>query len=147
MEEYRTTITADGERLKRCMDELVKTKLYVGFKAGEHTEKDGSDVATVAMQNEFGTDKIPARPFMSRTFDDHDGEIIKLVKDAVSEEEDAAGIFRIIGEGIAELMKAEIESGDYAPNSPVTIARKGSDIPLIDTGTMRDSVEYWTQKG
>lgn len=147
MEGISVKITPDGERTQRLIDELKMTKLYVGFKAGEHFEENGIDVAEVALRNEFGDDNIPSRPFMSQTYEKHDSEIIKLTKDAFANNDNAHDILRAIGEGIAGLMKAEIDSGEFAPNAPSTIARKGSNKPLIDTGTMRDSIEFWTEKG
>lgn len=35
----------------------------------------------------------------------------------------------------------------WAPNSPATIAAKGSDKPLIDTGELRKSITYVVKKG
>ena len=47
-------------------------------------------------------------------------------------------------------MKSDISStltnGPWTPNSPVTIARKGSSRPLIDTGELRASITYRTEK-
>lgn len=137
--------TAEGERLERLVKELTATKLRVGFKPGEHKENDGTDVATVALRNEFGDDKVPARPFMAQAVDKNPKEIDALITKAFQKELPQA-VYSIIGEGIAALIRKEIDSGDFVPNSPVTIARKGSDKPLIDTGTMRDSVTYWTEK-
>lgn len=46
----------------------------------------------------------------------------------------------IVGENAC---KKYITDGTHlAPNSPVTIARKGSSIPLIDTGTMLNSITH-----
>lgn len=39
-------------------------------------------------------------------------------------------------------IKREIDATLSPPNSPVTIARKKSSHPLIDTGAMRQSVTY-----
>jgi hypothetical protein len=33
------------------------------------------------------------------------------------------------------------------PNAPSTIAKKGSDVPLIDTGRLRQSVDYTVEFG
>lgn len=145
MKEITVKTTAEGERFQRLMDELKRTSLSVGFKPGEHFEENGTDVAEVAIRNEFGDDNVPARPFMSQTVLNHDAEITKLVGKAV-QLDSATAILSLIGDGVAQLMRDEIDSGDFAPNSPVTIARKGSDKPLIDTGTMRESVEFWMTK-
>lgn len=45
----------------------------------------------------------------------------------------------IMGQGDVQ---AEITALTSPPNSPVTIALKGSSKPLIDTGEMRGSVTY-----
>ena len=40
------------------------------------------------------------------------------------------------------LIQQEIVDGGFAPNAPSTIRSKGSEQPLIDTGHMRQSVNY-----
>ena len=40
------------------------------------------------------------------------------------------------------LVQEEIARGNFKPNAPSTIKKKGSDTPLIDTETMRESVNY-----
>lgn len=94
---------------------------------------------------------IPARPVIAPALDQ------KEVKDAMKgcmrraflqafllgntsgadKELDKAGL---IGENAC---KKYITDGDnLAPNSPVTIARKGSSIPLIDTGALLNSITH-----
>ena len=36
--------------------------------------------------------------------------------------------------------------GNLAPNSPYTIAKKGSSLPLVDTGSMLNSITYAVRK-
>lgn len=145
MQGITVEVTAEGERFQRLIDELARTKLSVGFKPGEHFEEDGQDVAEVALRNEFGDDRIPSRPFMRQALDNHDVEVTKLVQKAMQKEA-VNEILGMIGDGIAKLMRDEIDNGDFVPNSPATIAAKGSDKPLVDTGTMRESIAYWTTK-
>ena len=38
------------------------------------------------------------------------------------------------------LVQETIKEGEFSPNAPSTIKKKGSDKPLIDTGHMRQSV-------
>lgn len=146
MPDVTMRVTAEGERFQRLVEELTKTKLSVGIRPGEHFEEDGTDVAEVALRNEFGDDKVPARPFMAQTVDNNGAEINRIIHRAF-QEEDAHDILSLIGDGISELMRQEIEKGDFVPNAPATIAAKGSDKPLIDTGTMKDSIGYWLTKG
>ena len=43
-------------------------------------------------------------------------------------------------------VQKEIVDGSFEPNAESTIKKKGSDKPLIDTGTMRQSVTYVVRK-
>ena len=61
---------------------------------------------------------------------------------------DANKILNAIGVFQKGLVQKEIVDGEFAPNAPSTIRKKKSDKPLIDTGTMRQSVNYViTKKG
>ena len=116
------------------------------------TGKNGVSIAFYASCNEYGTygsgsewQRIPARPFMSKTADEQ--RMWKTpVKNAVN---------RIIGgaEVIAELnvvgekMKKDIKNnigiiGKYKPLAPSTVAKKGHNIPLMDTGALYDSIDF-----
>ena len=44
------------------------------------------------------------------------------------------------------LVQNDIVDGEFTPNAPSTIKRKGSDRPLIDTGKMRQSVNFVIKK-
>lgn len=113
---------------------------------------DGTPVAYVATIHEFGTGKIPARPFMrpavaeygqswldqlatgARMAVQSDGAISAIeVLDAVAQT--AAGN---VGQVIKSVMSPALK--------PVTIARKGHAKPLIDTGQMFQSVTGKVEK-
>ncbi|EOX4654200.1 hypothetical protein ACEV6X_25855, partial [Escherichia coli] len=48
----------------------------------------------------------------------------------------------ILGTTIVNDIKESIRAFESPPLSPITIARKGFDKPLIDTGDMQKSVSY-----
>ena len=50
-------------------------------------------------------------------------------------------LYEKIGEVAAEDLKKVVDEWAIPPNSPATIAEKGRDDPLVDTGLMRDSIE------
>ena len=54
----------------------------------------------------------------------------------------AEQILKELGLFQKDLMQNEIITGDFVPNAPSTIRRKGSSKPLIDTGRMRQAVNY-----
>lgn len=81
-----------------------------------------------------------------------DKEVVRFGKEseaAVSEaakvlrgNEKAQQAFREIGTDVQKKVQKRIDEGQFVPNAPSTIKRKGHDHPLIDTRTMRDSISY-----
>jgi hypothetical protein len=67
------------------------------------------------------------------------------VKDVSNGRKPKAALAEIGAQAVA-LMQKEVTDGGFAPNAPATTARKGSDMPLIDTGQMRQSVHYQIRK-
>jgi hypothetical protein len=43
-------------------------------------------------------------------------------------------------------VKNKVVTGPFEPNKPATIARKGSDRPLIDTAQLLNSITYVVRK-
>ena len=48
----------------------------------------------------------------------------------------------VIGVKAEHEVRRSIRDGNWTPNSPATIERKGSDRPLIDTGAMIQNVTH-----
>ena len=60
----------------------------------------------------------------------------------------AEQVLKDIGIFQKDLIQDKIKEGDFAPNAESTVRKKGSSKPLIDTGRMRQSVNYQIrQKG
>ena len=138
-------MTAEGKKLLAEINKLSKLRCKVGFRAGEATEPDGTDICDIAMWNEYGTSEIPSRPFLAQSVDNHQAEIDGFCKSALTRLTQGASadqIMRTVGAKQVALIQEEIVNGDFAPNAPSTIQKKGSDRPLIDTGHMRQSVAY-----
>lgn len=142
-------LTAEG---KKYMDELKKLKsmeICCGFQRGEDPYADGTDLVTVAAYNELGTSNTPARPFMKQSWENHERELKAVCQQALTDisnggtADRAAAMIGAVGVGI---IQQEIVEGEFAPNAPSTIKKKGSDRPLVDTGHMRQSVHYVVRK-
>ena len=135
--------------------EKLPSKIGVkyGFLEGKSAKyKDGTPVINVAIWNEFGTERngkphIPERPFFRTTWSKrlnvyqkkiHD-YYMNLLNGKVSDAED---FFNLLGAQASNELKIEISSGKWTPNAPSTIARKKSDVPLVDTGEMKRSVTW-----
>lgn len=106
------------------------------------------EMAQLAAVHEFGSPSrnIPARPFMAQTFDKHVAEVNKRVSEIkdriISGQVTAKQAWAQLGAWYKGMMQKEIRDGGFEPNKLKTIERKGSDRPLIDTGQLRQSIDF-----
>ena len=141
-------VTGDGRKFQKMLKELDKLEVRIGIQRGTENE-DGVDLADIAMFNELGTDSIPSRPFLRDSVDAHANEInafLKNIKKETVEGGSADEILKKIGVFQKGLIQTEIVNGDFAANAESTIRKKGSAKPLIDTGRLRQSINYTIQK-
>lgn len=110
--------------------------------------------------------EIPARPFLSNIFTDP--TIRENIMNAVSLSGDAEfdsefakyklldnpdfikDLCTAIGAKTVEVIQMEFSTsgfGKWEPNSEFTIKRKGSAMPLIDTGKLRGAITYEVESG
>lgn len=129
-----------------------------------------SEVATVGVFNEFGTEqkvtkkqsgflhhiglhkqpgdtiKVKPRPFMSTSFDENlqglDNLKNKLYDKIIKGQSTTHRALKVIGEWMTTKIKKKIRDLKDPPNTPFTIANKKSSNPLIDTGQMINSVTH-----
>lgn len=142
-------LTPEGKRYFAELEKLAKLEVQVGFQEGESSD-DGISLAEIAAYNELGSSSIPARPFMRQSFENH-GDELQAACDQVnvnlSNGSTAESALHELGVFVKGLVQSEIVDGGFAPNSAYTIAQKGSDTPLIDTGRMRQSVNFVIKEG
>lgn len=124
----------------------------VGFPAG----KAGGDNINKAMWNEFGTrggasgggwgGPIPERPFFRTAMRNNQSKYRNALRSSAASillgDVALVAVLNKLGIMAQGDIQASITSWTSPPNSPVTIARKGSSKPLIDTGAMRASVTW-----
>lgn len=141
------TYTAEAEQLGRRLADIEKLCVEVGFHAGEHNYsevgEDSIDVAQIAAINEFGTETIPARPFMHNAVQKGQDKVAQMMASEMQQIMQGKSVDQAlltVGALMKALIQEEITFGDFAPNAPSTIKAKGSSHPLIDTGLMRQSV-------
>lgn len=113
---------------------------------GKRKKSPGLSLAQIAAQNEFGTKKIPARPFMSTSFDENRDKFIKVINDEytkiINGQSNVKKSLNLLGILGVNLIQQKIRAIQNPPNSPKTIAIKGSSKPLIDFGQMIQSVRH-----
>lgn len=126
------------------------TQVKVGFPAG-------STNVDKAIWNEFGTrggasgggwgGPIPERPFMRNAMRNNQARYVGIMRSLAKRMIEGGGgniqtLLAKLGALAAGDIQKEITALTSPPNSPVTIALKGSSKPLIDTGEMRGSVTW-----
>jgi hypothetical protein len=139
------------EKIRREMEKLKSMSVKAGIVEGAG-EVDGVAVAQYAAWNEMGVPgvkkkwKIPPRPFIRGWIDNKRASIQKTVEKLfglVSNGSlDANTAVGRLGQYAQDGIKTYIKTGDFVANAEITILRKGSSRPLIDSGTMRNSVRY-----
>lgn len=141
--------TKDGKKFRQEIEKLKKLQVRVGYQRGEEnieSEGESADLCDIAAYNELGTENIPSRPFMRDSVDNHAEQINAFLKNQMAllakGQTTAEQMMKSIGVFQKGLVQAEIVDGDFEPNAPSTIKKKGSDKPLIDTGKMRQSVNF-----
>lgn len=117
----------------------VKGKLEVGF---FQTAKypNGMQVAQVARFNEFGTSKIPMRPFFRNAINKNTKKWFASLQQLLAIDNGKA--LDKVGEIARGDVVQSITTFNTPPNAKSTIKAKKSSNPLIDTGLMRRSVTY-----
>lgn len=114
-------------------------------------------MATLAAIHEFGgyTEngaEIPARDFMHQTVVSYSGAqgvkaLENVVEDYLFQDKNIRTLLTSVGKQLTNKVVWVIEQGgDFAPNSDITISYKGSDVPLVDSGYMRDHAKYKINK-
>lgn len=160
----RVTDTDRGARaLAESLRALGKARVRVGVladapkKTGTRTGKRGRQIqqaatlAEVAAAHEFGTATIPQRSFIRATVD------LKAAVIAAEQEKLAAQVvdskitpevaMERLGAAVQGMVQTRIAEGIGPALKPATVARKGSDKQLVDTGQLRSSVTYQVLQG
>lgn len=125
--------------------------VFVGVRADAGTEADGVPLVTVAAANEFGTAHVPERSFLRRTVDEKRGEYLTQLGETLDAAAQApAGMAAaVLRRGLGRIGLAAVRDVRQTmttlrepPNAPATVQKKGSDNPLIDSGRLRQSIDY-----
>lgn len=120
---------------------FTNKKLKVGiFESAKYD--DGTPVAQVAFWQEFGTAKIPMRPFIRNAIAKNTQKWGDSVKTALISTNDSEKSLKMLGEIMRGDIVLSLTNLNTPPNAPATIKQKGSSNPLIDTGLLRNSISW-----
>ena len=118
-------------------------EIQVGFFATSRYP-DGTPVAAVAAWNEFGTKRIPERPFFRNAIEGAEDELKPVMVKSIDPR--TMAMDRTTAGKLGEVMQGRIQRSITTLREPAlaesTKRKKGSSNPLIDTGTLRKSTTY-----
>ena len=123
-------------------------KINVGVLRTAGRSADGkTDLVDIAMWNEFGTARIPKRPFMRIAEEKHGKEWQKLATDLADKvdmgEMNEEQLYEIVGNKmVGDIQEVIGNRNQLQANAPATVRRKKSDAPLIDTGQLRQAISF-----
>lgn len=119
-------------------------EVFVGIRA-----EAGAELVTIAAVNEFGSadGHVPERSFLRSTVDENHKKYGDLLQTAVERgiDKGTTALRRELGRVGAVAagdVQRKIRDLKDPPNAPSTIAAKGSDNPLVDTGRLRQSIDW-----
>jgi hypothetical protein len=150
------------ENIKKSLGKGSSLELKIGF-FEDAVYPDGTQVALVAALNEDGHKNgpgavfpdayTPPRPFMRVGFKSaiKSSKYEKIFKTSIKRilegESTFTSEYKRIGPTAVSDLKQVIDEWTTPPNSPATVDIKTFNDPLIDTGLMRDSVDFKVEKG
>lgn len=150
-----------AEQFRKEVDKIRGDKyVTVGIHedAGIHPDS-GMTNATLGAIQHFGADiirqtkngtfqiKIPARPWLDIGVESGIQEYIRTISDGLKSGLPFDTIMKQIGLEAAAAVQEYMTNLKEPPNAKSTIAQKGSDNPLIDTGELRQSVTSLVSEG
>lgn len=125
------------------------------LKKGGTSKVTPPDLGMVAIWNEYGTDKIPPRPAFRTGLEESQRINKKLIQAQVKNiaqrilqgrkseiDRSLTVVLTQIGKSAVSATKEIIKNGSTTPNAPLTIANKGFDHPLFETGLLLENVTY-----
>jgi hypothetical protein len=158
-----TVLHDDLAKMAAGIQKLATTRVMVGVPADKADRKDGpiTNAALAYIQNNGAPEaNIVARPFMEPGIQ----SVAKEIRDALGKAGELAleagpdavdRQFHRVGAIGRDAIKAKITDGPFEPLKPATITarkskrknRNNQDIkPLIDTGSLRNSIDYVLKK-
>jgi len=152
------------DRLMQTVQRMQQASITVGVHANEgqkthaisrpaKTAKQAGPVSLidVALWNEFGVG-VPERPFLRGWFDattaKNQETMMVLAQSALKGARTVDQALELAGARFVGELQQRIARGEgVAPNSPITIALKGSSVPLVDTGQLRAGLTFTVRIG
>jgi len=150
----RPTVSLIGrQQVEQAMKDLAQRldreqRVLVGVPEGSGSYEDGLTIATIAAVNNFGSadGRIPARPFLQPPVEEGAPMYRRLAEvmlpRVLSGEMEMRTLLEQMGNLAEGHVKQYITDLRVPKNADSTIAKKGSDNPLVHDGHLRQSIRY-----
>lgn len=120
-------------------------RVNIGVLEENASRSDGLDNVDIMVRNEFGID-VPQRSVIKAGTDNNIKKAFKVEVQEYDKIIKGKGTIEEMVNKIGAFQKMKFRerfSTKYLqPNSPFTIMRKGSNIPLVDSGELRKSIDF-----
>lgn len=133
-------------RIMRDLQKLDGMEVVAGMLKDSGKASNGASYVDIATWNEYGTRRIPSRPFIRISADTNRQTWAKIAQQCVNNvidgdsPRDAA---QVIGHRMVEDIREVFgDTSKLKANAPSTIAKKGRNEPLVDSGEMRRRVNF-----
>ncbi|POY46515.1 hypothetical protein EC523_01520 [Avibacterium paragallinarum] len=134
------------EKELALMQKMANASVKIGIQsdAGQH-EKSGANLVDIAIWNEFGTDKIPSRPFIRQSFTDNQKAVAQYlgrVFSNVAKGSDLRLEMARLGQWYQNKQENTLRDYPWQPNAKATVKRKKSSKPLIHYRLLSKAIRY-----
>ena len=133
-------------RIMRDLQKLDGVEVVAGMLRDSVKASNGASYVDIATWNEYGTRRIPSRPFIRISADTNRQAWAKIAQQCVNDVIDGDGprdAARVIGHRMVEdIRKVFGDTSKLKANAPSTIKKKGRNEPLVDSGEMRRRVNF-----
>ena len=132
-------------RIVRDLQKLYGMEVVAGMLRDSGKASNGASYVDIATWNEYGTGRIPSRPFIRISADTNKAAWGRLAQQCVNDvidgdnPRDAA---QVVGHRMVEDIRKVFGSSRLKANAPSTIKKKGRNEPLVDSGEMRRRVNF-----
>ena len=150
----KSNVTLDGfqqarDAVQQALREVMSDSFVLVGIHEDKSQRSGGEInnATLGAVHEFGTDNIPARPWLNPGVASGEKEYLNIIERTLNNGEELDVALERIGVVAVGKVQKYMRDLRTPPNKPSTIKRKGSSNPLIDTGVLRQSVTYKVTRG
>ena len=133
-------------RIMRDLERLDGMEVVAGMLRDSGKASNGANYVDIAAWNEYGTRRIPSRPFIRISADTNKQAWTKLAQQCVNNVIDGDSprdVAQVVGHRmVKDIREVFGDTSKLKANAPSTIAKKGRNEPLVYSGEMRRRVNF-----